>query len=65
MGGIRGGWAIYKSNIMMAKIRMEHKAESPWPIVHRWMANMLLHQGLSGYAFWAVIEYGYTPMLRI
>jgi len=23
------------------------------------------HQGLSGYAFWAVIEYGYTPMLRI
>jgi len=22
-------------------------------------------QGLSGYAFWAVIEYGYTPMLRI
>jgi len=22
-------------------------------------------QGLSGYAIWAVIEYGYTPMLRI
>ena len=24
-----------------------------------------LLQGLSGYAFWAVKEYGYTPMLRI
>jgi len=23
------------------------------------------HQGLSGYGFWDVIGYGYTPILRI
>jgi len=35
------------------------------PATHPPPGTVHQHQGLSGYVFWAVIGYGYTPILRI